>query len=47
MAKREAILSHASWGNIYPALDGEATIKLLEAINDIKNDPLPARYRDE
>ncbi len=29
------------------ALDGEATIKLLEAINDIKNNPLPARYRDE
>ena len=26
------------------ALDGEATIKLLEAINDIKNYPLPERY---
>jgi len=25
------------------ALDGNATIKLLEAINDIKNNPLPAR----
>jgi predicted nucleotide-binding protein with TIR-like domain len=25
-------------------LDGEATIKLLEAINDIKNHPLPERY---
>lgn len=25
-------------------LDGEATIKLLEAINDIKNHPLPDRY---
>jgi predicted nucleotide-binding protein len=23
------------------ALDGEATIRLLEAINDIKNNPLP------
>jgi predicted nucleotide-binding protein len=29
------------------ALDGEATIKLLEAINDIKNNPLPDRYRDD
>jgi predicted nucleotide-binding protein len=28
------------------ALDGDATIKLLEAINDIKNNPLPDRYRD-
>lgn len=28
-------------------LDGEATIKLLEAINDIKNHPLPARYSNE
>ncbi|MFZ5621365.1 MAG: TIR domain-containing protein [Pseudomonadota bacterium] len=27
------------------SLDGEATIKLLEAINDIKNNPLPERYR--
>lgn len=27
------------------ALDGEGTIKLLEAINDIKNNPLPERYR--
>ncbi|MEQ1933576.1 MAG: TIR domain-containing protein, partial [Fimbriimonadaceae bacterium] len=27
------------------ALDGEATIKLLEAINDIKNHPLPERYK--
>lgn len=26
-------------------LDGDATIKLLEAINDIKNNPLPERYR--
>ncbi len=26
-------------------LDGEATIKLLEAINDIKNHPMPDRYR--
>ena len=26
------------------ALDGNATIRLLEAINDIKNNPLPARY---
>ena len=26
------------------ALDGAATIKLLEAINDIKNHPLPDRY---
>jgi predicted nucleotide-binding protein len=25
-------------------LDGDATIKLLEAINDIKNHPLPDRY---
>lgn len=29
------------------ALDGEATIKLLEAINDIKNNPLPERYRGD
>lgn len=29
------------------ALDGEATIKLLEAINDIKNNPLPERYRSD
>ncbi len=29
------------------SLDGEATIKLLEAINDIKNHPLPARYSNE
>lgn len=29
------------------SLDGEATIKLLEAINDIKNHPLPARYSSE
>lgn len=28
-------------------LDGEATIKLLEAINDIKNNPLPERYKHE
>lgn len=27
------------------SLDGEATIKLLEAINDIKNNPLPDRYK--
>lgn len=27
-------------------LDGEATIKLLEAINDIKNHPMPNRYSD-
>ncbi len=26
-------------------LDGEATIKLLEAINDIKNNPIPERYK--
>jgi hypothetical protein len=26
-------------------LDGDATIKLLEAINDIKNNPLPERYK--
>jgi predicted nucleotide-binding protein len=26
-------------------LDGEATIKLLEAINDIKNNPMPERYK--
>lgn len=26
------------------SLDGNATIKLLEAINDIKNNPLPERY---
>jgi len=25
-------------------LDGEATIRLLEAINDIKNHPMPDRY---
>lgn len=29
------------------ALDGEATIKLLEAINDIKNHPAPLRYSKE
>jgi predicted nucleotide-binding protein len=29
------------------ALDGEATIKLLEAINNIKNNPLPERYRND
>jgi len=29
------------------ALDGDATIKLLEAINDIKNNPLPERYRGD
>jgi len=28
-------------------LDGEATIRLLEAINDIKNHPLPERYQNE
>ncbi|HEX6045315.1 MAG TPA: TIR domain-containing protein [Pyrinomonadaceae bacterium] len=28
------------------SLDGDATIKLLEAINDIKNNPLPERYRN-
>ncbi|WP_020698014.1 TIR domain-containing protein [Reyranella massiliensis] len=28
------------------ALDGAATIKLLEAINDIKNNPIPERYKD-
>lgn len=28
-------------------LDGEATIKLLEAINDIKNNPLPERYKKD
>lgn len=27
------------------SLDGDATIKLLEAINDIKNNPLPNRYK--
>lgn len=27
------------------SLDGDATIKLLEAINDIKNNPLPDRYK--
>jgi predicted nucleotide-binding protein len=27
-------------------LDGDATIRLLEAINDIKNHPLPSRYAD-
>jgi len=26
-------------------LDGNATIKLLEAINDIKNHPMPDRYK--
>jgi hypothetical protein len=29
------------------ALDGDATIKLLEAINDIKNNPLPERYNKD
>jgi len=29
------------------ALDGEATIRLLEAINDIKNHPAPLRYAKE
>jgi len=29
------------------SLDGETTIKLLEAINDIKNNPLPERYSDD
>jgi len=29
------------------SLDGEATIKLLEAINDIKNNPLPDRYKND
>lgn len=29
------------------ALDGEATIKLLEAINDIKNHPMPNRYKGD
>ncbi len=29
------------------SLDGDATIKLLEAINDIKNHPLPLRYASE
>lgn len=28
------------------ALDGDATIRLLEAINDIKNHPLPGRQHD-
>ena len=28
------------------ALDGDATIRLLEVINDIKNYPIPERYRD-
>jgi predicted nucleotide-binding protein len=28
-------------------LDGETTIKLLEAINDIKNNPLPERYKND
>jgi predicted nucleotide-binding protein len=28
-------------------LDGEATIKLLEAINDIKNNPIPERYKKD
>jgi predicted nucleotide-binding protein len=28
-------------------LDGETTIKLLEAINDIKNNPLPKRYKND
>jgi len=27
-------------------LDGDATIKLLEAINDIKNHAMPDRYKD-
>ena len=27
------------------SLDGDATIKLLEAINDIKNHPIPDRYK--
>lgn len=27
-------------------LDGDATIKLLEAINDIKNHPMPDRYKE-
>jgi predicted nucleotide-binding protein len=29
------------------ALDGETTIKLLEAINDIKNNPIPERYKND
>jgi hypothetical protein len=29
------------------ALDGNATIRLLEAINDIKNNPLPERYKTD
>jgi len=29
------------------ALDGDATIRLLEAINDIKNHPIPDRYPRE
>ena len=28
-------------------LDGDATIRLLEAINDIKNNPSPDRYNRE
>ena len=28
-------------------LDGDATIRLLEAINDIKNNPLPDRYKSD
>ncbi len=28
------------------SLDGDATIKLLEAINDIKNHPMPDRYKE-
>ena len=29
------------------ALDGDAIVKLLEAINDIKNNPLPERHRTD
>jgi hypothetical protein len=29
------------------SLDGDATIKLLEAINDIKNHPMPSRYNGD
>jgi len=29
------------------SLDGDATIKLLEAINDIKNNPMPNRYKGD
>ena len=29
------------------SLDGDATIRLLEAINDLKNHPIPNRYSDE